>query len=119
LQEAAVPLDSGIGGALDSGVFSGSAAGLAEALPLEAMSAGPAIAPAPRGPDFGAAAQQAAVAPSATLPEAPYSGLNIAGLAFCTVVLLVVGMMMYDLMRNMWSWGQPTPVSSWLMDLFR
>jgi hypothetical protein len=117
LQEVAVPLDSGIGGALDSGVFSGSAAGLAEAMPLEAVAAGPA-APAARGPDFGAAAQQvAAAAAPAALPEAPYSALNIAGLAFCTVVLLIVGMMMYDLVRNMWQWNQPTAVSSWLMDL--
>ncbi len=35
-----MPLDSGIGGALDSGVFSGSAVGLAEVMPLEAVAAG-------------------------------------------------------------------------------
>ena len=64
--------------------------------------------------DYGEAQQGAA---GAVLPEAPYSVLNIVGLAFCTIVLMFVGMMMYDLMRNMWSWNQPMNVNSALMDL--
>ena len=51
------------------------------------------------------------------LPEAPFSGLNVAALAVCAVVLILGGMMVYDLMRNMWSWNEPYTVSSKLMDL--
>ena len=36
--------------------------------------------------------------------EAPYSGWNVAGLVCCAVLLLMTGMMMYDLTRNMWQW---------------
>jgi hypothetical protein len=51
------------------------------------------------------------------VPEAPYSGLNIAALAVCTLVLILGGMMVYDLVRNMWSWNGSYTVSSKLMDL--
>ncbi len=54
--------------------------------------------------------------PSAGLPEAPYSGLQIAGLAVCAVLLMLCGMMMYDLLRNMWSWEGPYAINSSLMD---
>ena len=43
--------------------------------------------------------------PAAALPEAPYTGWQIAGLAVCAVLLMLCGMMMYDLLRNMWSWA--------------
>jgi len=88
---------------------------LAEAMPLEIPAAGLAVAPAASVSDYDVAGHAAAGA--AALPEAPYTTLNILGLAFCTIVLFIVGMMMYDLMRNMWSWNQPTAVNSWLMDL--
>ncbi|NLE39746.1 MAG: helix-turn-helix domain-containing protein [Pirellulaceae bacterium] len=90
--------------------------GIAEALPLTPVAAGSAARPEGIVTDYGEAAQQAA-AVGAALPEAPYSVLNIVGLAFCTIVLMFVGMMMYDLMRNMWSWNQPMDVNSALMDL--
>jgi hypothetical protein len=32
------------------------------------------------------------------------------------VLLLLCGMMLYDLMRNMWSWDGTYPVNSSLMD---
>ena len=50
------------------------------------------------------------------LPETPYSILNILGLAFTALILLLVGMMMYDLLRNMWSWDSPYNVNSSIMD---
>ena len=53
---------------------------------------------------------------SAALPEAPYTVWNILALAFCAIFLVLTGMMMYDLVRNMWSWGTPYPVNSSLMD---
>jgi hypothetical protein len=90
---------------------------LVETMPLEVATARPTARPGGLMPDYGAAQPQAAGAAAAGMPEAPYSALNIAGLVFCTIVLLIVGTMMYDLMRNMWSWNQPTSVNSWLMDL--
>ena len=59
---------------------------------------------------------QALMDASLALPEAPYSVWNILGLAMCTIFLILAGMMMYDLVRNMWSWGTPYPVNSSLMD---
>jgi len=56
------------------------------------------------------------VEPSAALPEAPYTTLNIVSLAFCAVLLLFCGMFMYDLARNMWSWEAPYGVSRSMMD---
>ncbi|HEV2969222.1 MAG TPA: helix-turn-helix domain-containing protein [Pirellulales bacterium] len=38
-------------------------------------------------------------------PETPYSGWNVAGLVCCALLLLMAGMMMYDLTRNMWQWN--------------
>jgi hypothetical protein len=90
------------------------AAPLGETMPMEAA---PAVAPGGMPMDYSAMQPQAAGPAAPALPEAPYSVLNIVGLAFCTVVLLLIGMMMYDLMRNMWSWNQPLSFDSWLMDL--
>lgn len=52
----------------------------------------------------------------AALPEAPYTPWNVASLIVCTLFLALAGMMMYDLMRNMWSWDSASPVTSPLMD---
>jgi hypothetical protein len=48
--------------------------------------------------------------------EAPFTAGAIAALALCAVLLLVSGMMTYDLMRNMWSWDGTYNVNSALMD---
>ena len=48
--------------------------------------------------------------------EAPYSILNVLSLAACALFLLLTGMFMYDLMRNMWSWQGAYAVNSSLMD---
>ena len=53
---------------------------------------------------------------AAGLPEAPYTGWQIAGLATCCVLLMLCGMMMYDLLRNMWSWQGTYTVNSSIMD---
>jgi excisionase family DNA binding protein len=74
------------------------------------MAAAPLLAPQPTGLAEAAPAMQAAAW------EAQYSKWQIAGLAGCAVLLLLCGMMMYDNLRNMWSWEGPYGVNSWLMD---
>jgi len=54
---------------------------------------------------------------AAALPEAPYTILNIVSLVLVSLLLLLVGMMMYELLRDMWEWtGSPVPSNTWLMD---
>lgn len=48
--------------------------------------------------------------------EAPFSALSVMGLAACTLFLAVAGTMMYDLVRNMWSWNSAYGTSSMFMD---
>jgi hypothetical protein len=76
------------------------------------MAGGPLLAPQPGG----LAESVPAMQPMAALPETSYSRLQIAGLAACAVALMLCGMMMYDNLRNMWSWDGPYAVNSWLMD---
>ncbi len=56
--------------------------------------------------------------PAGAMLEPPYSGWQIAGLAICAVLLMLCGMMMYDLLRTMWSEQSAGPysINSWLMD---
>lgn len=62
---------------------------------------------------------QAAAAPAAAgagaAIEPAYSGWNVASLAMCAVLLMFIGMFMFDLLRNMWSWNSAYPVNSSLM----
>ena len=58
-------------------------------------------------------------ASAAALPEAPYSIWNILALVFVSMLLILVGMMMYELLRNMWGFDKPIKTSEfdgWLMD---
>ena len=48
--------------------------------------------------------------------EAPYTIWNILGLTLCLFVLGLTGMMMFDLCRSMWSWNEPYPINSSIMD---
>ena len=48
--------------------------------------------------------------------EAPFSLWNVLFLSLCSLLLLFCGMMLYDLMRNMWSWEGTYGVNSTLMD---
>jgi hypothetical protein len=69
---------------------------------------------------FGTAAFAGAGSPAfmqaPAVVEAPFSVWNILFLSLCAILLLLCGMMLYDLMRNMWSWDQPYGVNSSLMD---
>ena len=55
----------------------------------------------------------------AALPEAPYSIWNILSLILVSILLILVGMMMYELLRNMWGFDTPIKTNefdAWLMD---
>jgi hypothetical protein len=53
-----------------------------------------------------------------SLPEAPFTTMNVLSLSMCVLLLLVCGMMAYDLMRNMWSWDGPITLNSSILDTF-
>jgi len=63
-----------------------------------------------------ALAEGAALQPSVVLLEPPYTVWQIVGLAFCALLLILCGMMMFDLLRNMWSWEGPLAFNSRIMD---
>ncbi|HVU86623.1 MAG TPA: helix-turn-helix domain-containing protein [Pirellulales bacterium] len=48
--------------------------------------------------------------------ETPYPVWVVILLGMCLLFLALCGMMMYDLMRNMWSWNAPYSVNSAIMD---
>jgi hypothetical protein len=48
--------------------------------------------------------------------EAPYSVWNVLSLMVIILILAVTGMMMVDLLRNMWSWDENFSASSSIMD---
>ncbi|MHC4403248.1 MAG: helix-turn-helix domain-containing protein [Planctomycetota bacterium] len=58
------------------------------------------------------------LAPSAApLPESPYGALAMSLLTGCMIFLVVGGVMAFDLLRNMWSWGEPYSMNSSIMDM--
>lgn len=67
--------------------------------------------------DFGAGLTPGA-APVGAVPmvETPFSVYNVIGLSFCIVMLMLSGMMVYDLLRNIWSWNEVTPLNSSLLE---
>jgi hypothetical protein len=86
------------------------------------LGAGVALGPAPLGgPGLAmspaAMAEGAAISPSgAYFPEAPYTVWNIVTLGCCLFLVLLCGAMVYDLLRNMWTWNSAGSVNTWLMD---
>jgi excisionase family DNA binding protein len=79
--------------------------GLGAAGALSAAALTPAAAPAAGAAGAGAIAA----------PEPAYSGWNVLSLGLCAVLLMFIGMFMFDLLRNMWSWNSAYPVNSSLM----
>ncbi|MCL4206328.1 MAG: hypothetical protein KJ000_27920 [Pirellulaceae bacterium] len=61
--------------------------------------------------------QPAAGMAYAPLPEAPYSIWNIIALLTIFVILGLTGMLMADLIRNMWSWTETFTASTPIMDM--
>lgn len=69
-------------------------------------------------PDFvggGALAQGAMVAPV----QADWGTGPFVGLLLSTLLMVVCGMMMFDLVRSMWSWNDPSAFTSPLLDFFK
>ena len=51
------------------------------------------------------------------VPSLPFSGLQVTALTFCLIFLILSGMMMFDLVTNMWSWeGVSSSYTSSIMD---
>jgi excisionase family DNA binding protein len=74
------------------------------------------VTPALAAPTAGLS-ESAAAAPAASyVLDAPYTPLQIIGLVCCTLVLMLCGMMMYDMVRNIWSWDGAYSANSTLMD---
>jgi hypothetical protein len=77
----------------------------------------------PLGMPGGAAAMGGGAAAAAAGPvtvirsETRFSGLDVVLLSMCLLGLSVTGIMMYDLVRNMWSWETPYSFNSSLMDM--
>jgi excisionase family DNA binding protein len=100
----------------DSGMF-GSMDSSQSALLEEDVSAG---AGPLGGPMMGAAAPAlatSAVPAGVYVTETPYPVWVVVMMFFCVLFMALCGMMMYDLVRNMWSWNQPYTVNSSIMDL--
>jgi len=51
------------------------------------------------------------------VPDITFTTGNIVALGFCVFFLTLTGMMMFDLIKNMWSWDGPYASNSALMDL--
>ena len=111
---AGTPGGSGVAAMLDEDLGPGVAADLGFGAAVDAA----ALGTAPLALQPGALMMEGAPlgAAAAALPEAPYTAWNIVSLSFCTLFLVLVGMMMYDLMRNMWSWDGAYQVNSSIMD---
>ncbi|MEM8865126.1 MAG: excisionase family DNA-binding protein [Planctomycetota bacterium] len=63
--------------------------------------------------------EPAAAGAPAVVPDASFSVWNVVGLGCCLFMMTVCGMMMVDILRNMWSWQEPTTTSSALIEGLR
>ncbi|MBL9093577.1 MAG: helix-turn-helix domain-containing protein [Planctomycetaceae bacterium] len=72
------------------------------------------------GGDFGGGGYGGAPAMAGgygTVPDTHFGVGSIAALTVCAVLMAVTGIMMYDIIRNMWSWDSPMSINSTLMDM--
>jgi excisionase family DNA binding protein len=70
------------------------------------------------GEDFAAVGLGAAAVPVGVVSaqETPFSVANVLGLASCLLLLGLSGMMVFDLIRNIWSWDDVTTLNSSLLE---
>lgn len=54
--------------------------------------------------------------PAAPAEERDWGAGVFAGLTASTLLLVVCGLVMFDLVRSMWAWHEPIGVNSWLID---
>jgi hypothetical protein len=68
--------------------------------------------------ELGPAVITSPTAATVTTLAAPveFSGANVAFLILCLIILGICGIMMLDMLRHIWSWGQPFSVNTWLID---
>lgn len=66
--------------------------------------------------DFGVGLAPGAIAVGDVTADTPFSVWNVLGLSSCLLLLGLCGMMMYDLLRNMWSWNEVTTLNSSLLE---
>ncbi|MEO2021239.1 MAG: excisionase family DNA-binding protein [Pirellulaceae bacterium] len=81
----------------------------------EAMGLGDEMDPTLAGAAVGF--QQEVLAPVQAV-EAPYSAWNLMGLSCVLVLLVLTGISMTDVVRNMWTWQEPYQVSNSVMNMF-
>jgi hypothetical protein len=101
--------------ATDSSMFASAEGSMSTMLEEDVGGAGPALAEGALGgaaPAFAAAAGPVPI----MVGETPYPVWVVLLMGFCVLFLALCGMMMYDLVRNMWSWNAPYPVNSTIMD---
>jgi hypothetical protein len=96
---------------LSSGAFAPASSGMVAMLE-EDTGEGPMAGMAPAG----SVAAGAALMTAPAVPEAPYSMWNVIGLVCCALLLLMTGIVMQDMIRNMWKWDGPEPVTKQLTD---
>lgn len=100
-----IALDGDYGDDATATLLAGDVPGLSAALGNEGMMMG-----------MGAGA--GAMAPGyATVPDTHFGIGSVVGLTVCTIFMTLTGIMMYDIIRAMWSWDTPMSVSSTLMDM--
>ncbi len=68
--------------------------------------------------DFGMGGLTPGVAPVGVVStvDTPFSAFNISMLSVCLVMLGLGGMMVFDLLRNIWSWDEVTTLNSSLLE---
>ncbi len=101
---------------LSSGAFAPASSGMVAMLEEEGGEG--MQTPMPGLTTAGATAAGPALITAPSVPEAPYSWWNIIGLICCTVLLLLTGVVMQDMMRNMWKWDGPEPITRQITDSF-
>ena len=69
------------------------------------------------GDDFASAGLAVGtVTPLEAASESTFTGWHVFALSMCVLLLTLSGMMVVDLVRNMWSWDQVYNVNSTIMD---
>ena len=100
-----IALDGDYGDDATATLLAGDVPGLSAALGNEGMMMGMGAGAGSMGPGYG------------TVPDTHFGVGSVVGLTFCTIFMTLTGIMMYDIIRAMWSWDTPMSVSSTLMDM--
>jgi hypothetical protein len=102
---------------MSSGMFGGAAGATGSLLEEEPMGSPLGGLTPVLAPSSAFATSAAMMGGPVTAPaEAPYTTANITVLSVCVVLLMLCGMMTFDLMRNMWGWNGPYSVNSSILD---